>query len=229
MAGQPAPARPRGPTSPTAVPGGMRFSSLNTGYLETCGLAGGVAYCWGANGDYLQSSPGYLGGPYFQPISASEPFVALTTGPGGEHTCGLAASGTSYCWGLNNFGQLGDGTTASRVAPQAVPGLTFASMTAGDVHSCGVSSTGTAYCWGDNLFGELGIGIPTGAAYKLSPVPVVGGINFITVVAGAFYSCGIASGGSVYCWGDNSYGQSGNGTIGNATGTTGTYVPVLVQ
>ncbi len=71
----------------------------------------------------------------------------------------LTTMGAAYCWGYNNHGELGDGTTTQRTSPVAVlGGLTFATVSAGNVFTCGVTTGGAAYCWGHNESGELGDG-----------------------------------------------------------------------
>jgi alpha-tubulin suppressor-like RCC1 family protein len=76
-----------------------------------------------------------------------------------EHTCGVTTGGSAYCWGDNDHGQLGDGTTVDRTTPVPVAnGLSFASLTAGGGHTCGLTTAGTAYCWGYNFAGQLGDG-----------------------------------------------------------------------
>ena len=97
------------------------------------------------------------------PASASSQiFVQIRTGD--SHTCGLTARGAAYCWGYNEDGQLGDGTTADSGTdgPQAViGGLRFASIQTGSYHTCGLTARGAAYCWGFNAYGELGDGTTT--------------------------------------------------------------------
>jgi alpha-tubulin suppressor-like RCC1 family protein len=75
------------------------------------------------------------------------------------HHCAASTAGTVFCWGSNNYGQLGDSSTVDRAVPAMVPGLTdIASVTAGGIHSCALTHDGTAYCWGWNARGQLGIG-----------------------------------------------------------------------
>lgn len=97
---------------------------------------------------------------------------------GNGHSCGLAASGAAYCWGLNQNGQLGDGTTTDRASPVAVVGgVTFAALATGGgygLHSCGLTASGAAYCWGSNSSGQLGDGTTTD---RSSPVAVAGGLS----------------------------------------------------
>jgi alpha-tubulin suppressor-like RCC1 family protein len=141
------------------------------------------------------------------------------------HTCALTASGTAYCWGANDQGQLGGGTadagaTAHPVPAQVSGGLEFTSLTAGlGKHSCALTSQGAAYCWGENAFGALGNGSDE---TRTAPVAVGGGLNFIRLTAGGYigHTCGVAVSGAAYCWGENSVGQVGDGSTLDRLGPT---------
>ncbi len=159
--------------SPTKVltPAGVSFVTLVTAGLATCGLtAGGAIYCWGENdkgqvGDgteTLRLTPVQVHAP--PGVSFSRLSVGLSS------ACGIATSGTTYCWGNNAGNQLGDGTGNHRVLPTAVlvpPGVSFVEISVGADHACGLTSIGAAYCWGQNEAGELGDGTT-----MLSKVPV---------------------------------------------------------
>ena len=126
-----------------------------------------------------------------------------------------------YCWGLNAYGQLGNGTVGGisnepvKIQTSGVlNGLTIKSAAVGGVHSCAIASDENLYCWGDNSSGQLGTGNATS-----SSVPIlVGGSGTLSgrkikmVSIGANQSCAIASDDKVYCWGKNNYGQLGNGS-----------------
>ena len=99
---------------------------------------------------------------------------------GGSDTCGLTPAGAAYCWGANDHGQLGDGTTTRRTSPVPIAGrLSFAGvsslsllgLSAGASHTCGITLGGVAYCWGANSYGQLGKGTRTDSAV---PVKVAG-------------------------------------------------------
>jgi alpha-tubulin suppressor-like RCC1 family protein len=145
-----------------------------------------------------------------------------TVATGNYHSCALDASGAAWCWGFNQYGSLGDGTTTSRSAPARVTGgLTFTSLTAGALHTCGLTAAGGAYCWG--AAGTIGDGALVDRAV---PTSVTGGLTFIQLAASGIRTCGLTSAGKAYCWGRNSEGQLGDGTfddrlvptaVGNAT------------
>lgn len=124
--------------------------------------------------------------------------VAVSTGQ--AHTCALLDDGTVLCWGFNHSGQLGDGTTTTRLAPVQVTGVTgeVTAITTGSFHSCVVLSNGKVLCWGYNQYGQLGNG-----STSESPVPVeVAGVNSaVAVGAGFSHTCAVLADGKVKCWG----------------------------
>ena len=124
-----------------------------------------------------------------------------------DYSCALRA-GTTQCWGSNQYGKLGDGTTVvSRSTPIVVNGgLTFTTLTLGYHHACGLTVVGSAFCWGLNGSGPLGDGTTIARA---APTPVSGGLTFTQLTANQFHTCGVAEGGAAYCWGSNQSGQLG--------------------
>jgi alpha-tubulin suppressor-like RCC1 family protein len=161
-------------TSPVAVAGGLTFMSLAAGLNHTCGLTShGMAYCWGVDGNG-QLGAGLNGGATLNgpvPVLGGLTFTRLAAGE--QHTCGLATDGTAYCWGVNQLGELGDGTATARAAPVAVSGgRTFVGIAAAYQHTCGLTAAGEAYCWGYNDKGQLGDGT---TLVRMQPVAVVAG------------------------------------------------------
>jgi alpha-tubulin suppressor-like RCC1 family protein len=234
-------------TTPVLNARAITFGSIAVGRAHTCGLSlGGHAFCWGSN-------IGYQLGFLTATTSVDTAGWVDTEGErltqiagGGLHTCGLTATpsagaypeGTAICWGFNDRGQGGNGTTVT-VRPDtafAAPpsarlvsgGLTFDSITAGFKHTCALTSAGAAYCWGDNSYGQLGDGTTTG---QLVPVAVAGGVTFTALSAGFYHTCGIATTGEGYCWGRNTPSpvqESAGGQLGDGT-TVNKSQPTLVN
>lgn len=141
---------------------------------------------------------------------------ALTVAAGGGHSCAITKAGGVRCWGLNDEGQLGDGTKENRSVPVDVPGLGsgVTAIAAGAFHTCVVTAAGGVKCWGYNRDGELGDGSTT---QRLAPVDVVGLSSGVKAVAAGFHTCALLTTGGVKCWGYNAFGELGDGTKTNRT------------
>jgi alpha-tubulin suppressor-like RCC1 family protein len=206
----------------------LGFQSLAVGAFHSCAItSAGAAYCWGSN-TYGQIGDGTpTGTPRTTPVPVSGglTFSAVSAAAGerfdvGGHTCGITAEGAGYCWGMNAFGQLGQGglegpesctgDQACATVPQPIAGgLTLASVSAGAWHTCGLTTADAAYCWGFQLVGELGTGA---AGNNPTPGAVTGDLTFARVSAGQYHTCGHTAAGAGYCWGLNHYGELGIGS-----------------
>jgi alpha-tubulin suppressor-like RCC1 family protein len=149
----------------------------------------------------------------FQKVTAGEAF-----------TCGLPpfqAGGTdAYCWGTNEFGQLGTGgsRTVNQLLPVKVAAGTvkWSYLTAGLRFICGTAAntvpSQVAYCWGDNGIGQAGSGT---AGHYLTPQRVALDYRFFAIAAGSEHTCGQRDNGWIYCWGYGGNGALGNGSFFN--------------
>lgn len=175
----------------------------------------GTTWCWGGN------SNGQLAdgteATRFVPTQMTPLSGIVDMGLGGWHTCALVSDGTVWCWGGNGHGQLGDGNTAdSSVAVQVVGLSDVTDIAVGGVHSCAVKSDGTVWCWGRNTQGQLGNNDTTADGVpNPTPVQVIGVTDAVVVGAGAEHTCIIKSNDTVWCWGWNNHGQSGQFFIPN--------------
>ncbi|HET7295762.1 MAG TPA: Ig-like domain-containing protein, partial [Gemmatimonadales bacterium] len=231
--------------APSPVTGGSTFATLAIGGAHLCALtAGGAAYCWGDNtfgqlGLGSNVGPTNCGSALGMVFQCANTPTATATGlaftqlvAGRWHTCAVANSGATYCWGINAFGQLGDSSATDRARPVAVRGsLTFVALASGSYHTCGLTSDGTAYCWGRNDGGQLGVAssgpdacpgvLPRSAvpsSCSIVPIPVSGGLRFTVLAGGGAHTCGITADGTAYCWGANPDGELGTGNPqGSAT------------
>lgn len=221
------------PSVTFSAAGSIVFASVMAGGRHACGLdEGGVAYCWGFNGDgQLGTGAAAAGsGPVFAikaPIAVTGglTFGSLSGGP--YHTCGTTLSFNPYCWGKNVDGRLGDGGTTAQSSPTHVAGTTiFRQLSAGAAHSCGLTTGGRLFCWGANLEGQVGVAstlpVPADLATVSAPAPIFPSVAFRDVAAGGLHSCALTAGGAAWCWGNNRFGQLGDST------TVGAALPVRV-
>jgi alpha-tubulin suppressor-like RCC1 family protein len=133
---------------------------------------------------------------------------------GGAHHCFINAGGGAECFGYNGFGQLGGGTLDSSTLSVPVTGLSVgvSALALGRDHSCALTSSGGVKCWGYNGSGQLGNG--SADPFMSSPTDVTGlTTGVVAIGSGTDHTCAVTGGGALKCWGSNSFGVLGNGSV----------------
>ena len=210
-------------TSWSYSPNDIGTFSISLGSSHSCYVFTSYTKCWGDNeygklgvGDgTIRTSPSV--------VHFTADRIAITISSGGDHTCAILDDGSVSCWGLNNHGQLGDGTYENRLSPVSTKTLssvrTAIEISAGDSHTCAILDDGSVSCWGENFYGQLGDDtttsrtLPTRVNGLAEAYWYTGGAEKIS--AGDAHTCAILEDGSVSCWGLNSDGQLGDGTYAN--------------
>ena len=208
-----------GTTTDSAIPVDVKgltsgVSAISVGDSDACALtSGGGVKCWGDNmfselGDGTTTDRAI-------PVDVTGLTSGVSAIAAGEYlACALTSVGGVKCWGMNDRGELGDGTTTDSAIPVDVYGLTsgVSAISVGDSYACALTSVGGVKCWGDNSFGQLGYSMTT-YSYRAIPFDVSGLTNGVSAIsAGWDHTCALISGGGVKCWGDNGGGELGSGT-----------------
>ncbi len=187
--------------------------------------ADGTLWCWGANSRGQLGDGQLEGSPVPSPTrvdALGSDVIAVSVSA--LSACALKANGKVWCWGYNVYGQAGDGTTSDVRLPVEVVGLdNVVEVANGGSHRCALDASSRVWCWGKNVSGECGVGSPS----KPDRVPVPAQVTIpygkpVHVAASAGTTCVLLEDGTISCWGNNSQGQLGNGTVLNTMpyGTT---------
>ena len=207
--------------TPVVVDAGTAYASIAVG-STMCGITtGDVLKCWGANasgqiGDnstVTKTAPTAIGG------ALRFKSVTLATNSGGSTTtCAITDTSALYCWGANGSGQIGDGSTSTRLTPTLITsGTSYTKVTTVGYNTCALTTGGALRCWGSGTNGLVGDGTST---QRLSPTTIDATETYANFSLQYENGCGVTVGGVVKCWGLNGNGQVGNNSTTTATAPT---------
>jgi alpha-tubulin suppressor-like RCC1 family protein len=186
---------------------GEDWIGVNAGPTSSCGWReGGRAFCWGAT-DYGQLGNGETIHS-LTPVRVGTDDDWRSVSVNYAHSCAIKTDNRLFCWGTNDIGRLGIGSSVSSETPVQVPGG-WTQVAAGVHHTCALDLNSWAWCWGLNAEGQLGVGAtPPGSS---SPLAVSVDGPFDALAAGDHFNCALRDTGTLFCWGDNGFGQLGIG------------------
>ena len=214
-------------------------TAVSAGSAHTCAIHNGGLKCWGNNGN------GRLGDD--STVRRSSPKQVIASGvqsvsAGNLHTCAImdtseTTTGVLKCWGKNNRGQLGDNSTTEKHTPTGLQNASntatlnngVQSVSAGGFHTCAIDSSGALKCWGNNGNGRLGDNsmtrrlTPTGLQNASNTATLNNGVQ--SVSAGNEHTCAIDGLGVLKCWGNNTNGRLGDGSITRRTSPVAILTP----
>ena len=143
--------------------------------------------------------------------NSSKPNAKKAISLGLERSCAVLENGEVKCWGSNDYGRLGTGNTNNLNTPSAPIDLggKAKAISLGGMHSCAVLENEGLKCWGENYHGQLGTGDYTNLNIPSAAINLEG--KAVAISLGEAHSCALLESGDVKCWGENFYGQLGNG------------------
>ncbi len=203
------------------------WSSIATGAGHSCAINQGdfSLWCWGNNDNSQQGYPSTDNTR--DKTKASEVEVTtdwLKIATSDTHTCAIKTDGTLWCWGDNSQSQLGDGGTAEGTTPkQIASSQLWLSISLGNNYSCGIKDDSTLWCWGSSSspLGQTSLGHTTPSQVDTAEDWLAHQTKD-TLATSDTHACAIKTDDTLWCWGDNSFGQLGNGT------TIASIVPIKV-
>ena len=233
-------------TSPSLVDFTGTFKSIAAGDSSNCAVdSSDKAYCWGKNHVGQVGINVYSGLNSQNNIGVYKPLAVYNDNfyikqssdlvtpllVGHSHVCAIATNSNTYCWGSNDYGQIGINTATTKVnlptqlqnSPSTITSL--AKVSGSVQYTCGIGADKKAYCWGDNSSGQLGIG-SLATVKTFTPTVVAGSYNsnILSLAIGPYNGCFISANDyKAYCWGSNTAGQIGDGT---AVGPVASPTPV---
>jgi alpha-tubulin suppressor-like RCC1 family protein len=188
------------------------WTTISAGGSHTCGTKlDNTLWCWGGNTDGQVGDGSNTNRDTPTQVGIDEWSTGVSAISSGDyHTCAIKTDGSLWCWGKNNYGQLGIGNTTSKNTPTRVgTDNDWQSVFAGGSHTCAIKTNGSLWCWGRNIYGQLGDGTNSD---RYTPIRVGTETGWVAAYLGENFTCALKNDGSLWCWGRNNYYQVGDGT-----------------
>jgi alpha-tubulin suppressor-like RCC1 family protein len=188
------------------------------GFFGCALVADGGVSCWGDN---TQNELGRtLDAGSFDPTPTLVPLfnAASAVAAGKYHACALLRDHAVECWGAADRGAVGTVLDGGVAEPRIVAGLSAVQLSAGDGSTCAITTQGSVVCWGADQYGQLGRGDSDGSALAVAidpvpqPVALPAGTTAVQIESAVASTCALLSDHTVWCWGDNAYGELGTGS-----------------
>jgi len=196
------------------VAGGTNWKQVAGGGYHTAAIkTDGTLWTWGQNnyGQLGDNTSVFKSSPV-QTIAGGTNWKSVAGG--NFHTAAIKTDGTLWTWGFNSTGQLGNNISGDKSSPvqTVAAGTNWKLVAGGFYHTAAIKTDGTLWTWGHNTYGQLGDGFSI--VHKSSPVQTVsGGTNWKLVADGGYYTAAIKTDGTLWNWGNNTYGQLGDNSI----------------
>jgi alpha-tubulin suppressor-like RCC1 family protein len=193
-------------------------ANVSAGGTHTCAIkTNGTLFCWGSNisGELGNNSTLMESHVPVQESTMATDWANVSVRF--DQTCAINTKGEIYCWGGNEYGQLGNNSTEGLGAHSQVPvqestkATDWANVSAGDSHTCAIKTNGTLFCWGSNSVGELGNTL--NSYNNNNPIPTqesTAASDWSRLSVGVFHTCAIKTNGTLFCWGVADNGRLGN-------------------
>lgn len=217
----------------------LKFLEISAGGFHTCGIQTPTQeiWCWGDNQFGQLGNGEFNDNPERQPVKINhqplgqgqENLQFIKVSAGNTHTCAITNQNEVWCWGIGLNGELGDGLESDSNIPVKVTHenlngnnniLSFIEISAGGNHSCGLTSQKEIWCWGATIDSRRGgpDAVESNVPVKINHQPIDAGqeeLKFLKLVNGRRHTCALSTANDLWCWGDNEFGQIGNGNDNN--------------
>lgn len=186
------------------------WAQVSTGFNHTCAVkTDGRLFCWGDNRDGRLANRDVMSGVFIptQELTMADDWAQVSNGA--KHTCAVKSDGRLFCWGVNDYGQLGNGDTENSAEPvqEQTAATDWCKVSTGSVYTCALKNDGRIFCWGANVAETLG---DKYTDFSSTPVQEQSAADdWKDIDVGDSHICALKDDGRIFCWGYNSSGELG--------------------